>query len=135
MTIIQRSLPRWIVKAAWALFIGLVAGMLALPLYAAPKAKSRAECATYEDIALVAAAATRQGIEAHKLVAMLPDIYDPLFELRGDEARAIAAQIVVSADAWQKANPRAPPHAFSQMLAEVCIRAGGDMDAILGAPI
>lgn len=112
------------VRLAWWLFIAAVAALLSLPLWAAPKAKNYNECATYADVAIVAADAAKHGISRTRLEAALPDIYGK----GNDDSREITRLILERA----YARPPANPAQWAGELLAMCTERRGDMDGFLG---
>lgn len=105
----------------FAAVLYLLAPPVALP---APKATSPQECAVLADMALVARAAAKHGVERAKLEAMLPDIYTV-----GTKDGEIIMGLLAAA-AYRAVDIE--PAVFAKLLGGGCMRSGGDMDAILG---
>lgn len=108
-----------------AILFAAVLFVLAPPVaLSAPKAQSPQECAMLADLALVARAAAKHQVERATLEAMLPDIYS----IGTQDGLTLAALIVSAAYAAVDVEPST----FAKSLGGICMRSGGDMDAILG---
>lgn len=112
------------VRLAWLFFALAAAVFLSLPLWAAPKAKSHEECATYADVAIVAAASAKHGISRQRLEAAIPDIYGK----GNDDTREIVRLIL---DRAYAAPPQSPSE-WASVLLRMCTERRGDMDGFLG---
>lgn len=107
------------VLLALALSLGISAAI------AAPKAQNARECQLYAELALVAAAAAKHGVERERLEAMLLEIYG-FSEQELQVARAIVDVVYRTPDV------AGSPQAFARLLGDTCVRTRGDMDSILG---
>lgn len=113
------------VRLAWWIWaVAIAAVFAASALYAAPKAKNYNECATYADLAIVAASAAKHGISRSRLEAALPDIYG-----KGNEDTREVTRLILDR-AYGKPPPN-PAQWASELLA-MCTERRGDMDGFLG---
>lgn len=112
------------VRLAWQIWAGVILLALAFAVFSAPKAKSSTECATYADVAIVAASAAKHGISRSRLEAALPDIYGK----GNDDSREITRLILDRAYGAPPANPGQ----WASELMRQCAERRGDMDGFLG---
>lgn len=108
----------------FATLIFLLAPPVARP---APKAASPQECAVIADMALVARAAAKHGVERRTLEAMLHDIYTVQTE-DGEIVMGLLASAAYRAVDIE-------PSTFAQMLGRGCMQSGGDLDFMLGTGV
>lgn len=111
-------------KALLFVALLLLTPPVALP---APKASSPRECAVLADMALVARAAAKHGVERPMLEAMLHDIYT-VTTADGEIVMGLLASAAYRAVDIE-------PNVFAQMLGRGCMQSGGDLDFILGTGI
>lgn len=110
-----------------AILFAAVLFVIAPPVaLSAPKAASAEECAVLADLALVASAAARHGMQRPTVEAMLADIYTINDEGR---AGALAAAIL---DVVFGGAREVMPRVLAGNLGDACMRNEGDMDSILG---
>jgi len=108
------------------LVLALASAICAAGAQAQPLARSLEECLAYADLALVASALAKHGIERAKTETLLPDIY----QLQTEEARQTAQRIVAAA--YGDAVAAAQPRAFAAVVGNACLRGRGRFDALLG---
>lgn len=112
------------VRLAWQIWAGVILLAIAFAAFSAPKAKTHEECATYADVAIVAASAAKHGIARARLEAALPDIYGK----GNDDTREITRLILDRAYDLPPANPGA----WAGELLRMCTERRGNMDGFLG---
>jgi len=104
----------------------LLAG--AIPASAAPRAESALECGIAADMAVVAHSLAHEQVQRAKADAIMVRIYDVAASARGME---LMNDILEAA--YLKPDNAAPSaQKFAEELFATCIKAGGDMDTILG---
>jgi hypothetical protein len=107
----------------------LVAVLLAaaLPALAAPRAESALECGIAADMAVVAHSLAREEVQRTKADAIMVRIYDVAASARGME---LMNDILEAA--YQKRDVTPNAQKFAEDLFATCMKAGGNMDTILG---
>jgi hypothetical protein len=94
---------------------------------AAPRAESALECGIAADMAVVAHSLAREQVQRQKADAIMVRIYDVAASARGME---LMNDILETAYMKKDAAPSAQK--FAEDLFATCIKAGGNMDTILG---
>ena len=94
---------------------------------AAPRAESALECGIAADMAVVAHSLAGEEVQRNKADAIMVRIYDVAASPRGME---LMNDILETA--YLKKDDAAPAQKFAEELFATCIKAGGDMDTILG---
>jgi hypothetical protein len=100
---------------------------VAIPAAAAPRAESALECGIAADMAVVAHSLAREEVQRAKADAIMVRIYDVASSTRGME---LMNDILATAYMKKDAAPTAQK--FAEDLFATCMRAGGNMDTILG---
>lgn len=111
-----------------ALIAAVMLFIVAPPVASAPKAKTALECRLFADLALVASAAAKAGVDRKSIRAMLTDIYDLPTEDDVTLMRLIVGAVHGSAKGVE-------PTMFAGTLGSTCMRGESDMDSILGTGI
>jgi hypothetical protein len=104
----------------------LLAGAVPAAL-AAPRAESALECGIAADMAVVAHSLAGEQVQRNKADAIMVRIYDVSASARGME---LMNDIMEAAYAKRDVQPSAQK--FAEELFATCMRAGGNMDTILG---
>lgn len=92
---------------------------------AAPRAESALECGIAADMAIVAHSLAREEVQQPKANAIMARIYDVA---QSDRGKQLMTDILAAA----YANRGASSQQFAEDLFAVCMKRGGDMDAVLG---
>jgi hypothetical protein len=100
---------------------------VALPAAAAPRAESALECGIAADMAVVAHSLAREEVQRNKADAIMVRIYDVASSARGMELMND-----ILAAAYMKKDVAPSAQKFAEDLFATCMKAGGNMDTILG---
>jgi poly-gamma-glutamate capsule biosynthesis protein CapA/YwtB (metallophosphatase superfamily) len=109
------------------LFIAAVLAGALPAASAAPRAESALECGIAADMAVVAHSLAHEQVQRAKADAIMVRIYDVAASARGME---LMNDILETA--YLKKDDAAPAQKFAEELFATCLKAGGNMDTILG---
>jgi hypothetical protein len=109
------------------LLVAVVLGGIVPAVSAAPRAESALECGIAADMAVVAHSLAREEVQRQKADAIMVRIYDVAASSRGME---LMNDILEAAYTKKEAAPSAQK--FAEDLFATCMKAGGNMDTILG---
>ena len=123
--------PRWIVRTAIAVIAGLALALLTLPLWAAPRAQNRQECAYLWDAALVARALALGGVRHEQAAAVMHQVYGVLNAPRDADDERLGEIVRSITNAAQAADTKTASE-FAARIGNTCMSRGGDMDSIFG---
>lgn len=122
-------------KLALALTLAVAACASAPTATPAPRAKSPQECVVLADMALVAAANARHGIDQVATLDAMPDIYGPFIELRREEGLRLVRLVVRAAYRAMEHRASMTPADFGSALGTGCMQRQGDLQPILGEEV
>ena len=99
-----------------------------------PRAESQTECILYGDVALVARAMVIEGLDGAVRHRMYVAIYQNVLDGLQPRKREAVMTVIAAIDDTAIKFSGSPP-IFGSMLAQVCLRGGGNLGTILGTAI